>query len=106
MEQKCMLDKQGVMARIIRDIIMHFSQQPRFWIGWVIIRVLFVSYVHKSAYLEVVSVHVLYLILYHQGIVLWKISKRNNCVFKHISKAILEVDILLPRNEIVEHKSF
>jgi hypothetical protein len=60
-----MLDKQGVMARIIRDIIMHFSQQLRFWIGWVIIRVLFVSYVHKNVYLEVVLVHVLYLILYH-----------------------------------------
>jgi hypothetical protein len=65
-----MLDKQGVMVRIIRNIIMHFFQQPRFEIGWVIIKVLFVGYVHKNAYLEIVLVHVFYLILYHQGVVL------------------------------------
>jgi hypothetical protein len=65
-----MLDKQGVMARIIKCIIMHFFQQPRFWIGWVTIRALFVGYVHKNVYLEIVPMHVLYLILYHEGVVL------------------------------------
>lgn len=106
MEQKCKLDKQSFMARIIKDIILHFFQQPRFWIGWVIIRVLFIGYVHKNAYFEVVLVHVLYLILYHQGVVLKKINTRNNCVFRHINKAILELDILPPRNEVMEHKGF
>jgi hypothetical protein len=55
-----MLDKQGVMAKIVRNIIMDFFQQPKFEICTrVIIRVMFVGYVHKNVYLEVVPIHVL-----------------------------------------------
>jgi hypothetical protein len=60
----------------------------------------------QNVYLEVVPMHVLYLIICHQCIIIWKIHTRNDCVLKHIDKWILELDVLPPRYEVMKHKIF